>query len=117
MQGSGLAEAVEQLGGDQANAKRSGVGLKDECQALFRKNQGIDTGIVEVIEQMVQILRSGPHSDRRAQGAIAADDGGGEMMGVRPQATDNHGRNSSRAVCTCAALTRWTLANAAAERA
>ena len=112
-----MAKAIEQIGGDEANAKRSGVGLEEESQALFRKNQGIDTGIEQVIEQMVQILRGGPHSDRRAQGAIAAGDGGGEMMGTRPKATDNHGRNSSRAVCTCSAVTRWTLANAATERA
>ncbi len=52
-----MAKAIEQIGGDEANAKRSGVGLEEESQALFRKNQGIDTGIEQVIEQMMQIPR------------------------------------------------------------
>ena len=117
IQGGGLADAVEQVVGNETHVKPALAGLGDEEVAAFGKYQGVDAGGDEVVEQVVGVLGRCANGDGRSQAAVLVGDDGGQALNALPQATDIHGRNSSSAVCTCSALTWRSLAMAAADRA
>lgn len=98
IEGGGLADGLKQVVGNETDVKPAVAGLGDEAVAAFGKDQGVDAGGDQIVEQVADVLGCGGCRDGRAQGTVIVGDGGGEPMGTLPQATDIHGRNSSSAV-------------------
>lgn len=113
----GGANGLEQVAREEPHGKLQRVGLGEEAVAGLGEDQGVDAGGDEIGEQVVDVSRRGGRGHGRAQLSLLVDDDGGKAPAALPQCAAAHGRNSSRAVCTCSALTWRALAKAAAESA
>ena len=105
IQGGSDADTFEQVVGDKADAKPSGMSQRDQGMAVLGEDQGIDLCVGEIVEQMASVIGVCGNGDGGSQEAVIVGDGGGQALDTLPEAADGHGLNSSRAVCTCSAVT------------
>lgn len=70
IQGGSLADAFDQVVGNETHVKPTVVRLGDEAGVTFGKDQGVDAGGDQIVEQVACVLGCGANGDGRAQGAV-----------------------------------------------